>query len=90
MRFAAFLAAFAALGLLGGWAHFTLLLGGVRSLMAGAPIRKAIAAGIARGAVTLATFATAASCGIFPLCAALAGFLAARTAFVRNAETLLS
>jgi len=90
MSFAANLAVFASLGVLSGWVHFTLLWRGVDALMTDAQAGRAITAGIARGAVTIASFALAASQGTVPLCAALGGFLAARTIVVRNAERLLS
>jgi F1F0 ATPase subunit 2 len=81
--------AYAALGALAASLHLTLLSVNVRALLGRAHGWLAVAAPLARGAITVAAFFAIALQGAVPLAAALAGFVIARTVAVRRPEILL-
>lgn len=81
--------AFAGIGACAGYLHLTLLSWNVRALLGQTRGAFAIAASLARGAVTVAVFAGAVFEGALPLVAVLVGFLIARAVIVRHPKTFL-
>jgi hypothetical protein len=79
---------YASLGLVSATLHFALLSMGVRTLVSGTSWIIAVSAGLARATVSTAIFAYAGSHGALPLCAALVGFLGARSIAIGHAEIM--